>query len=406
MVLKLTGDNAKRHRFIFFLPASVPALQSQRTRLGKMQCTHTGTRDVCAGRNHMTWSLSCALAEALHLNRTLVVPNVLCCHQLHCGGEERCAPSTSFFRLEGPNVLLESQLLAAGVRPTLVGCETTTAALLHAQNVAVRYKTPCTRYYFQRCEGVSKMSGGVHLERGNASWLPWTLPWREFSAIREVIRSMKATLANATAAATVRCLHVRRGDKLAERYWPCTGVDTSPSSIERTLLDRWGVEPGSPLYVASNEVDRSFFAPLNRTFRIFQMHDFAIDASALGPHGTVGIDYGVCHRLPTIQTYRDTTSPRIPYLTTDPKDPCSGKNYDSRCRPRNYECMTRGNWSLACRIDVSRYKARCHAFDGDRHNCTLAHVGATPCEFREGGTCLLGHMVNSTSARAHQRQRC
>ena len=121
-----SGDALAQRRFLLFRDAASPQIKPH-VQAALLQCEGAG--DACAGRSHMKWSLSCALAEALHLNRTLVLPDALCCHPSHCGGTEWCASTTRFFALHGSDVALESQVRAAGIQPTLVDCAETTARL-------------------------------------------------------------------------------------------------------------------------------------------------------------------------------------------------------------------------------------------------------------------------------------
>lgn len=290
----------------------------------------------------MTWSLSCALAEALLLNRTLVLPDALCCHPYHCGGSEWCAPTRDFFALDGPHVALEEQLRAAGIQPLEIGCNMTRSAAAEVlpHVVAIQYATGCTRFYYQRCEANNPMGGVTALERPPAALAPLQAPRSVLSAADAIVAAVAAEASRSGSPSY--CLHVRRGDKVHSNRWPCLAVDTSPASIERTLVHRVGVSQGALLYIASNEDDADFFRPLNRTFRVVTLRDFASYVSSAGPHGAVSLDYSICSRMPAaIETFNN--------LTTDAKDGCSVPrrrhgNEDSRCSPR-YECMSPGQWS-------------------------------------------------------------
>ena len=365
MVAHVDNASILHQKFIFFRTANVPKFKSQQ-RKGVHNCRNWHlTGDVCAGRSHKGWSLSCALAEARFLDRILVLPDVLCCHPNHCGGTEWCASALKFFSLAGPHVALEHQLEAVHLNPTLLGCNATTShmasELSHAR--VVQYRQVCTQYYYLRCEGSRQATGDVSLVRTNDTWQPWGVPASISKAGHAISAAIK--LAALESNADAWCVHVRRGDKLNMRYWPCTSEDTSSFSIEQTLLHSMRVRPGSVLYVATNERDPHHFSPLNRSFHVYKLNDFAsLVPAAAGPEAAAIIDYDVCNlQAPqVVETFSNLTeldhtirqSQAIHtqhvgdlYLTTDPKPGCSANRARSlRCETR-YPCMTQGHWSYS-----------------------------------------------------------
>ena len=339
--------------YLFFRPKWPPELALSHARPGITQCSGGVLKDLCAGRSHMTWSFSCALAEAVYLKRTLVLPDVLCCHAVHCG-TERCEQTTKFFALSGQDVVLESQL--PGLQPTMVNCTRTTADLNQVDSLvaapAIRYYRPCTEYYYDRCGNNHPISGGVQLERDNRAYMPFGLSDRLAPAMARIMWRLRtlSRISNATAS----CVHVRRGDKLMDR-WPCTEFDTTPSAIERTLLDA-GVARGSVLYVASNENQPGFFEPLNRTFLTFTQNSFD-SGTPVDLRDAVGIDYTVCSKV----GQWDRSRARMPIetfgresfaddragiglsLTTDTKHGCERSGCTERAP---YACRTPGHSSV------------------------------------------------------------
>lgn len=365
MVAHVDRATVPHQRFIFFRTESAQKLHASmqpHVKLGLHTCQYSWSSDVCAGKSHKRWSLSCALAESLFLDRILVVPDVLCCHPFHCGGKEVCAPTTEFFALDGPHVALESQLEAVHLRPTLIGCNATTAYLASrlSQVAAVQYERMCTSYYFLRCEGARRATGGVHLERTVEAHQPWDVPAATLPAINGIVAAIKSTALHANANAW--CVHVRRGDKLDKRYWPCTSLDTSPSSIEQTLLHNVPIPRGSILYIATNERRQRYFDLLKQSFRVYTLNDFAsLIPSRAGPEAHVNVDYGVCNELAPriVETFRNGSVPKVGqsqtsnhdneqalFLTTDLKHGCPVTRTRRVCEMR-YRCMTRGYWSYS-----------------------------------------------------------
>jgi len=301
--------------------------------------------DFSAGRSHMTWSFSCLVGEALLLKRALVMPDRLTCLPPHCE-ERHDDPLSWFFRRNESEVVLESEL-PQNISIRDLGCNVTTADLAlppFSTYPAVRWANRCHPYGFQRCEPDPRskaLSGGIQIRR-RYSLRP---PLQAIEVIKEIKGKMNPK-AGAANGAAIRCMHVRRGDKLLSHR--CLDKDTSPSTLNLTLR-HMGVPPGTVLYIATNEANKSFFDPLRQeqggAYDVYTLHDFRhlIQRRLPNPYyAGVIVDYHLCNdrikktnyafnRNRMIDTFED--------LTTDCKD---GSAVSKRGR---YACMTPNTWS-------------------------------------------------------------
>jgi hypothetical protein len=109
-------------------------------------------------------------------------------------------------------------------------------------------------------------------------------------------------------ASDVVCLHIRRGDKLADaaRY-PQLARETSPQSVLATLTP-W-VAAGSVLYIATDEPRAShFYELLQKRYRVSALDSFGwvVSAQQFLPSSLALVDYAVlnkCSKL--IDTFAD-----------------------------------------------------------------------------------------------------
>ena len=309
-------------RYLYFRSAA-----ARRVPVG---CNPPFGNDVCAGRNHMTFSLSCALRTALEEGRKLVVPDTLCCHPLHCG-RRRCESTRNFFSLQGGNVVLESEVAMRS--PIVVPC---TENLNTWRNASVLERPrECTHYWFQTCLNYTNTQ--------NQTWQPWTAPGNTSQWIHAASTDLQQQAAAANA--TITCVHLRRTDKMGRDY-PCSKRDLTPNNILRTLRTHY---PNLQwLYVATDENDAAYLhtlrTVLSANYTVVFRSNLPLLNNIEGPHADVLADYGVCGRFPKIES-REGRQHKVGtshYLTTDWKNGCI-KDQQRRC-PR-YQCMAPGQWS-------------------------------------------------------------
>tara|TARA_Y100000817_G_scaffold106659_1_gene83487 strand:+ start:1556 stop:2509 length:954 start_codon:yes stop_codon:yes gene_type:complete len=294
-------------------------------------CTGPFSGDVCAGRSHMTFSLSCALRKALEAGRKLVVPDTFCCHALHCG-RHICEPTRNFFSLEGGQVVLESEV--ATLSPTLLPC--TQNFTDWRTTLVLQRPKECKRYWFQECRGAPTAAQ-------SSVWQAWTPPENTTRWIQQAIAELRESAAAKDA--TVTCVHLRRTDKMGRDY-PCSKRDLTPSSILRTLQTHY--PQLSWLFVATDEKEPRYLQELrtvlSANYTVFYRSDLPLLTQIVGPDADVLADYGVCDKFPTIESREGRLKKEelTPYLTTDLKNGCEKPH--GRCT--RYACATPGQWSV------------------------------------------------------------
>jgi hypothetical protein len=107
----------------------------------------------------------------------------------------------------------------------------------------------------------------------------------------------------------VVCLHIRRGDKLANTdLYPNLAQETSPENVLETLLPH--VPAGSVLYLATNEPNATlFYEPLKARYSVFALESFdsIISAQQFLPSSLALVDYRVlrsaCQKV--VHTFAD-----------------------------------------------------------------------------------------------------
>jgi len=262
---------------------------------------HPYVKDQTMGLNHQLASLSCALAEAHGLGRTLRLPDRICLFSLHTerwpgssGVGERCVPFDYFF-----DVPLLSRLVPIQLRPAKSFSRqlhfTDDAAMRIVDNKwstrRVRMEYPCdgrfplvrrrvNGFWFSQCTSrVADTAGlmrAVHLKLGSQEHAPLPLNVLLRSGLFYAPRiKAAATAIRARIGAEYISVHVRRSDKLTA----CSPEDckkrdmsTRPDGIRRTL--RLWFPVGSHVYIGSTERP-DFFASLRDSYTLHFAEDFA-----------------------------------------------------------------------------------------------------------------------------------
>jgi hypothetical protein len=273
------------------------------------------------GFNHQSASISCALGEAFHTGRTLLLPSKICLFALHTerwkggvgGPGEKCEPIGELFDIESLSKLVPIRLFdadeaddtaarrAAGNPSTVVSVDRASSSQM------VRRKQPCgpaarlvrrrvDTFWFQQCARrhtdyfalAAELNRLVGAPPGASKPLNIILRSGLFfsRSIKAAATAIRVAIGGAYAS-----LHVRRSDKLVGRAYErvvngvrvkvpaaCSEEDcrtrdrlTRPEAIGKTL-SLW-IPYGSRVYIGSTEPP-SFFEPLRSQYRLHFAEDF------------------------------------------------------------------------------------------------------------------------------------
>ena len=272
------------------------------------------------GLNHQLAALSCAIAEAVALNRTLVFPEALCIsvkHELRwhakgrqpspgCVGEKGVTgfsvPTSTLLDLDGIRRLLPIELRRLDVHPPPASHAATNVDRTWTTDRIAR-DLPCSRapfvrrrvsgYWFRpcsynlvQCDALSAVLDAAVGARGEL--------YRRRSSCGLAVHMLRSGLFYAApiraAAAAVRhalggwyaAVHVRRSDRLRVGYG-CGDAATCAEAAALTgadaLLARLGLwyPPGTPLYVGSTEPP-AYFEQLRRRYNLTFAEDLRLSA--------------------------------------------------------------------------------------------------------------------------------
>ncbi|GJP43020.1 hypothetical protein CLOM_g2526 [Closterium sp. NIES-68] len=232
----------------------------------------TGSRDYCAGVKHFHLSLTCLIAEAAYLNRTLILDMTQCVNAWHSGGGHhirsihvyydldslRAVPFTplqGFLRGAREWQVQERQAGREGAVPVrLVDSKAPMGALAADRDTTVVIRE--TSFGFSTCK------------RHN---LPLAVNETTIR-FRPELLALAANISASINGGDFDAVHVRRGDKLRAEFWPHLDHDTRPESLLEKL-PRF-VAPGRTLYIATNEKTPGFFDPLKKVYPIRMFQDF------------------------------------------------------------------------------------------------------------------------------------
>ncbi|GJP43013.1 hypothetical protein CLOM_g2521 [Closterium sp. NIES-68] len=301
----------------------------------------TGHRDFCAGIRHFHRSLSCRIAEAAVLNRTLVLDMGLCINGLHNEGKYQVNPIHVYYDLKSLSAVrftplqgfLEEAAKGGGASGggeeegslrfpvRVVQGRVRTRRLVGDDDTALIIRA--VNYGFSACE-----FSPFHSKPRHEKDYPIG---SNHSAIlhRPELLALAGEISQAINGGDYDAVHVRRGDKLNPKLWPHLDRDTRPPALLKKLPQF--VAPGRTLYIATNEQTPGFFNPLRTLYKLYRLEDFlglwqpgttwfdtyaeimGVSEPVFDPYMEVVVDYRVLNSARTVVR-------TFPNLTSDPED--------------------------------------------------------------------------------------
>ncbi|XP_072953812.1 uncharacterized protein [Typha angustifolia] len=236
---------------------------------------YMGGGERCKSMNHYIWGFLCALGEAKHLNRTLVMDLKICLSSLYTGtGMDAEGKDFRFYfdfehLRDSASVIDQSQFWTDwgkwhqkhGLKLYYVDDFRVTPMKLAEVNDALIMRkfgdVEPDNYWYRVCEG----------ETESVIQRPWNLIWKS-RRLMEIVSAVASRMNW-----DFDSVHVVRGEKAKNtELWPNLSRDTSPDALLTSLSDK--VEEGRHLYIATNEPDTSFFDPLKDKYQIHFFEDF------------------------------------------------------------------------------------------------------------------------------------
>lgn len=244
------------------------------------------------GLNHQMASLSCALGEAFHLNRTFLLPPEVCLFALHTerwsggrGAGQVCVPIGELFDVERLSRLVPVALVNDSSKLVRKGQSVHVGSGWSSQRVAREYqcgggarlvRRHVETFWFQQCTrrltdyGSLSETLNVLVGAPPGTAKPLNIMLRSGLFFAPAIKAAAAAI-RAAIGGPYASLHVRRSDKLTakDHYEVIAGkrvsvpaactpeacrtrdLLTRPAAIERSLL-MW-IPPGSHVYIGSTE---------------------------------------------------------------------------------------------------------------------------------------------------------
>uniref|UniRef100_A0A1D1YXD8 UPF0133 protein PEPE_1483 n=1 Tax=Anthurium amnicola TaxID=1678845 RepID=A0A1D1YXD8_9ARAE len=254
---------------------SLPVVESESSfSIGKY-LIYMGGGDRCKSMDHYLWSFLCALGEAQYLNRTLVMDLSICLSSRYTSTnqDEEGKDFRFYFDFEhlkeSASVLDQRQFwtdwgkwqkkdglglhLVEDLRVTPMKLASVKDALIMRKFGTVEPDN----YWYRVCEG----------ETESVIQRPWHLVWKS-RRLMDIVSGIASKMNW-----DFDSIHVVRGEKARNtELWPNLAADTSPDSLLTTLRDK--IEDGRSLYIATNELDTSFFDPLKDKYSIHFLNDF------------------------------------------------------------------------------------------------------------------------------------
>lgn len=229
--------------------------------------------DYCSGYRHYTWSLQCALGEALYLNRTFVLDMEVCVDEVHNFGKKVERDARLYLNIDriarGVQVTPRKEFFEAWERhnrlhplakiPTRVVTVWDHAVYLRNESATIVWRDVGGRQYAsQVCDDAREnqvikrayhlMEDAPHLQ--DMAWqIAGMLGW-DFDTV-----------------------HVRRGDKALDKVrWPHLDDDTQPRSLLEKLPKF--IPPGRTVYIATDERNYTFFEPLWEKYKVHLLDEY------------------------------------------------------------------------------------------------------------------------------------
>ena len=304
---------------------------------------HPFEKDRVGGLSHQLSSLSCALYEAHHLGRTLLLPRAgLCMVDGHAARWRSASMCTDWDELL--DLPLLSRLVSVQARRDGVPADGVVDIGANWTTSAAHARLPCSAsartvrrhvhgYWYTACQkhavDTSRLTRAVRERLGaRAAIRPLQLLASGLWYARRIKRAAAAVRQQLGGA--YAWLHVRRTDRL--RIGCAHGVDcdalTRPAALEAALAN-W-LPDGSNVYVGSDE-PADFFAPLGARYRLY----FAENFSAAMRHARNNnelyaaetlISFGAAAYVETYAYYKPTCFPAsaaIPASAPTATDPIS-----------------------------------------------------------------------------------
>ncbi|KAJ7964670.1 Calcium ion-binding protein [Quillaja saponaria] len=246
---------------------TLPIVESEGSFSGGKYLIYVGGGERCKSMNHYLWSFLCALGEAQYLNRTLVMDLSICLSSIYTSSnqDEEGKDFRFYFDFEhlkeSASVLDQGQFWTDWTKwqkkdrmnlHVVEDFRVTPMKLAEVNDALIMRKfgsVEADNYWYRVCEG----------ETESVVQRPWHLIWKS-RRLMDIVSTIASKLSW-----DYDSVHIVRGEKAKNReLWPNLAQDTSPDSILSTLRDK--IEDGRNLYIATNEPDTSFFAPLKDKF--------------------------------------------------------------------------------------------------------------------------------------------
>lgn len=242
---------------------TLPVVESEGSFSRGRYLIYVGSGDRCKPMNHYLWSFMCALGEAQYLNRTLIMDLSICLSSIYTSShqDEESKDFRFYFDFEhlkeSASVLDQAQFWTDwnkwnqkdGLNLHLVeDFRVTPMKLSEVKDTLIMRKFGSVEpdnYWYRVCEG----------ETESVVQRPWHLVWKS-KRLMDIVSAIASRLNW-----DFDSINIVRGEKARNKeLWPRLDADTSPEALISTLQDK--IEDGRNLYIATNELDTSFFDPL------------------------------------------------------------------------------------------------------------------------------------------------
>ncbi|CAL5393669.1 unnamed protein product [Camellia sinensis] len=242
---------------------TLPVVESEGSFSRGRYLIYVGSGDRCKPMNHYLWSFMCALGEAQYLNRTLIMDLSICLSSIYTSShqDEESKDFRFYFDFEhlkeSASVLDQAQFWTDwnkwnqkdGLNLHLVeDFRVTPMKLSEVKDTLIMRKFGSVEpdnYWYRVCEG----------ETESVVQRPWHLVWKS-KRLMDIVSAIASRLNW-----DFDSINIVRGEKARNKeLWPRLDADTSPEALISTLQDK--IEDGRNLYIATNELDTSFFNPL------------------------------------------------------------------------------------------------------------------------------------------------
>ncbi|KAK2647861.1 hypothetical protein Ddye_015350 [Dipteronia dyeriana] len=254
---------------------ALPVVLSEKSFSREKYLIYMGGGDRCKSMSHYMWSFLCALGEAQYLNRTLVMDLTICLNSMYSSSnqDEEGKDFRFYFDFEhlkeAASVLDQDQFwsdwnnwheknkmnlhLVEDLQVTPMKLSGVKDSLIMRKFGSVEPDN----YWYRVCEG----------ETESVVQRPWHLIWKS-RRLMDIMSSISAKLNW-----DYDSVHIERGEKARNKeLWPNLDADTSPEALISTLADK--IENGRNVYIATNELDTSFFNPLKDKYSTHFLDEF------------------------------------------------------------------------------------------------------------------------------------